>query len=450
MKRHVVVGSALVVVGALALTSCSGSGSSGGGEGDGEITIWHTESTPATVEAMDEIIAGFEAENPGMTVTQESVAWGDLQVKLQAALAAGDMPELTHVEPMFVRTLYEQDLLAPVDGVVESFEGDYNPQFEEMFTQEDGSIYGVVHAWGVDLTASRADLYANAGVDPDQVKTWDDFREQLNAVTDANPGVAGLSLAGGVGHNVNEEVQMWLGSNGGSLFDEAGAPTIDTPEMKEVLEFWRSLKEDGVLDPGWSSALYADTLSNLAQGKAATIFSFGRATYTFEQQNPELATNGDIHITPTKPVGPSGDDWITQLDAEPWVAFKDASEPEGAQKFLEYFYQPENYIKWIGSVPTQLLPVRPSFFDDADYNALPEMANWRYWIDLQREVFDEGRTYPLMITNAGNLELPYVSDLYGSSILLDLVISVVEQGADVDEALADAQQRAEELLAGRY
>ena len=107
-------------------------------------------------------------------------------------------------------------------------------------------------------------------------------------------------------------------------------------------------------------------------------------------------------------------------------------------------------MKWVGSVPTQLLPVRPSFFDDAEYSALPEMENWRYWIDLQREVFEDGRAYPLMITDAKDLELPYVSELYGSSILMDLVMAVVEQNADIDESLEAAQGRADELLAGRF
>ena len=175
MKRIVIAGTTFAVA-AASLVGCSSAAPGGEAEGDGQITIWHTESTPATVAAMDEIIADFEDENPGMSVTQESVGWGDLQVKLQAALAAGDLPELTHVEPMFVRTLFEQDLLAPVDGVVESLDGDYQEQFKEMFTQEDGSIYGVTHAWGVDLTAVRADMYDTAGVDPDAAATWDDFR----------------------------------------------------------------------------------------------------------------------------------------------------------------------------------------------------------------------------------------------------------------------------------
>ncbi|SDT23221.1 ABC transporter substrate-binding protein [Jiangella sp. DSM 45060] len=437
---------------ALALVLAGCGGDSTAADGRVEITVWHTESTPTTVAALDEIIADYEAANPGVTVNQESVGWGDLQVKFQAALAAGDLPEITQVEPMFVRTLYSQDLLVPLDDVVDSLGDDYLPQLRDMFALPDGHDYGVVHAWGTDSVVYRADLYANApgAGTPEDLKTWDDSVEQWKAVSEANDDAYGLMLAGDAAHNVNEEVYLWLGSNGGHLFDENGHVTIDTPQMREVLEYWVELRDSGALSPAWSSQTYADSLSSLALGEAATIFSFGRATYTFEDQAPELVPGEDIKVAPNRPVGPSGDDWITQLDAEPWVVFKDSPDAEAAADFLEFFFERQNYLRWIGSVPTQLLPVRASTFDDADYRALPEVRTWEFWIDQQRQMLESGQAYPLMVTQWSDLELPYVSDLYGSEILVDMVMDVVENGKDIDEAMDDAQARADELLSPLY
>lgn len=437
---------------ALALVLAGCGGDSTAADGRVEITVWHTESTPTTVAALDEIIADYEAANPGVTVNQESVGWGDLQVKFQAALAAGDLPEITQVEPMFVRTLYSQDLLVPLDDVVDSLGDDYLPQLRDMFALPDGHDYGVVHAWGTDSVVYRADLYANApgAGTPEDLKTWDDSVEQWKAVSEANDDAYGLMLAGDAAHNVNEEVYLWLGSNGGHLFDENGYVTIDTPQMREVLEYWVELRDSGALSPAWSSQTYADSLSSLALGEAATIFSFGRATYTFEDQAPELVPGEDIKVAPNRPVGPSGDDWITQLDAEPWVVFKDSPDAEAAADFLEFFFERQNYLRWIGSVPTQLLPVRASTFDDADYRALPEVRTWGFWIDQQRQMLESGQAYPLMVTQWSDLELPYVSDLYGSEILVDMVMDVVENGKDIDEAMDDAQARADELLSPLY
>lgn len=450
MRRNARLATVGVVAVVTALTACAGSGS-GSEDGTATINIWHTESTPATVQAMQEIIDAYEADNPGVEIIQETVAWGDLQVKMQAALSAGDLPELTQVEPMFVRTLYGQDLLQPLDEVVESLDGDYLQQLQEMFELEDGHHYGVVHAWGTDTTTYRADLYANADAGtPEDVSTWEESIEQWTAVAEANPGVAPLLLAGSAAHNVNEEVYLWLAGNGGRLFDENGRATIDTPEMIELLEYWRQLREDGLLSPGWSSAAYADTLSGLANGDAATIYSFGRAVYTFEEQAPDLVPGEDIGVYAPRPVGPSGTDWITQLDAEPWVAFQDAPDADASVDFLKFFYERDNYLSWIGTVPTQLLPVMPSLFDDPEWQDLPEVQDWGFWIDIQREALESGQAYPLMVTDPEDLQLPYLSDLYGSGILVDMVMDVVESGADPAEAATNAQQLADDLLSSQY
>lgn len=451
MRRKARLTSVAAVAAVAALTACTGSGPDSSGDGTVTINLWHTESTPITVEAMQEIIDEYEAAHPGVEIVQETVAWGDLQVKFQAALAAGDLPEITHVEPMFVRTLYGQDLLMPLDEVVEAFDGDYLPQLQEMFELEDGHTYGVVHAWGTDTTAYRNDLYANAGAGtPEDVTTWDESIEQWEAVAEANPGVYPLLLAGAAAHNVNEDVYLWLAGNGGTLFDDNGRATIDTPEMIEVLEYWKELRERGLLAPEWSSAAYADSLSGLANGDAATIYSFGRAVYTFAEQAPDLVAGEDIRIYGGRPIGPSGEDWITQLDAEPFVVFKDAPDADATIDFLTFFYQHENYLKWIGTVPTQLLPVRPSVFEDPAWQELPEVQEWGFWIDIQRQSLEEDRAYPLMVTSPDELQLPYLSDLYGSAILVDMVMDVVENGVDPAEAAATAQARADELLGPQY
>ena len=56
---------------------------------DKVVSLWHTEPNPRTVAVMYEIIAKYEAMNPGIKIKQEPIAWGSLDTKLQAALAAG-------------------------------------------------------------------------------------------------------------------------------------------------------------------------------------------------------------------------------------------------------------------------------------------------------------------------------------------------------------------------
>ena len=58
------------------------------------VSVWHTEPNPKTKAVMEEIIADFQKANPGIKVEQEALGWGDLDKKMQAALASGALPDL--------------------------------------------------------------------------------------------------------------------------------------------------------------------------------------------------------------------------------------------------------------------------------------------------------------------------------------------------------------------
>ena len=63
---------------------------------DKVVRVWHTETEPQTVKAFNDIARRFEAKNPGVKIEAEGLAWGDLEGKIMAALAAGNPPELSH------------------------------------------------------------------------------------------------------------------------------------------------------------------------------------------------------------------------------------------------------------------------------------------------------------------------------------------------------------------
>lgn len=60
------------------------------------VRIWHTETEPQSVQAFQAIINEFEKLHPDIAVKQEALAWGDLEAKLTAALAAGAPPDASH------------------------------------------------------------------------------------------------------------------------------------------------------------------------------------------------------------------------------------------------------------------------------------------------------------------------------------------------------------------
>lgn len=409
---------------------------------DKVVTIWHTEPNPRTVAVMDELVAKYESMNPGIKINHEPIPWGDLDTKLQAALAAGAPPDASHGQAYVERSLSAKGLLLPIDEVIESIGEDDIFEVVKKLNYHDGHYYGLAHAIGTDLLVYRKDLYEQAGVSLEPPKTWAEWLENMKKLSAA--GQPALSLAG-PGFFMNEEIYMWTGSNGGRLFDENGRPTFTEPQVIEMLNFWQEL-DACCLPKGWLSHSYADTFANLATGKTASILGWGRGAYEFDKYAPDVVAAGGFGVQPAKPIGPSGERFLTQLDCEPWMVFKDGKHPQEAIEFLKFFYETENYTKYIHTVPTHFFPIRKSVRESEEYKSHPDLEKWAFWVDAQEEVIANHDPRPLMMTEWDDLMLPFVQEVATSGILIDMVTDVLRRDITPEDATARAQKRAEQLI----
>jgi multiple sugar transport system substrate-binding protein len=311
---------------------------------------------------------------------------------------------------------------------------------------KDGKYYGLAHAVGADLIVYRKDFLREAGIPEQAPKTWREWLDQLKKLTVDTPKGKryGLTLAG-QGFWTNEDLYMWVGSNGGQLFDEKGRPTFTEKPVLETLEFWKELS-DCCLPPEWLNQDFLGSIADVAVGKAAMLFSWGRASGYFEQYAPDVVAKGEIGVFASKPIGPSGTEFLTQFDCEPWMIFKGSKNPEEAAAFLKFFHQKENYLTYVKSVPIQLFPITKSMYADPVYQAVPEIQKWKFWVDAQRAVIEKNEPKPLLITKWRDLDLPFIAEIAGSGILSDMVIDVIKNGRTPIDAARRAQQRAEVMI----
>ena len=125
---------------------------------DKVVRVWHTETEPQTVKAFNDIARRFEAKNPGIKVEAEGLAWGDLEGKIMASLAAGDPPELSHGQPITCTALQAKGLLLPLDEVVKAIGESNIWEQVKRVCNVGGKQYGLVHAAGTSLLIYRKDL----------------------------------------------------------------------------------------------------------------------------------------------------------------------------------------------------------------------------------------------------------------------------------------------------
>jgi ABC-type glycerol-3-phosphate transport system substrate-binding protein len=409
------------------------------------VRLWHTETEPQTIAVLNQIIADFERQRPDVQIRPEALAWGDLEKKLTAALAAGAPPETSHGQPITCASFAAKGLLRPVDDLVESLGKDNLIEGFRNLCRLDGKYYGVGHSAAASVFVYRKDLLAQKGLKPP--RTWDELLQVAEALREVKDGQVvrwGLTLSGQPLF-VNIQVGELLRSNGGRLFDGEGRPTLTEKPVLELLDFYRKL--NGVLPPGWTSHSYLDTFANLATGKAAMLYqAYGRGVGYIEKYAPVELADPNHYAVADKVVGPSGKQSVAQIDSEPWMVFKQAKHAEEAVEFLKFFYKDDHYIRYLHSVPIHLLPMTRSTYRSPKYADNATIKKWRSWVDMQEAYFKADRVRPVLVTDWDDMKKPYLLEVMGSGILVDMVLDAVK-GTPSLEAATKAQKRVEELLA---
>ncbi len=411
------------------------------------VRIWHTETEPQSVKAFQGIIDSFEKVRPDITVKQEALAWGDLEPKLTAALAAGAPPDASHGQAVTCASFYAKGLLRPLEDLADAIGRDNIWEAVRRQCLHDGKYYGIPHSAATSLLIYRKDVFKQKGLQPPE--SWDDLVKVAEAMTerdkDGRVTRYGMSLPG-VGLFINIMMGELVKANGGRLFDlQTHRPTFSEKPVIEALDFYKQLSAT-VLPPGWLGHGYLDTFTNLATGKAAMLYQgYGRGAGLIEKYAPKELANAEHFGVLVKPIGRSGKTTAAQIDAEPWMVFKNAKHPSEAVEFLKFFFKEEHYIKYLHSVPIHLLPTLKSIRRNPAYQANDMIRRWKEWQDMQYRYFEQDQAKPTLIVEWTDLRLPFGLEILGSGIIPDMVTDAV-RGAPSQQAAARAQARAEELI----
>src|SRR3989441_1071955 len=144
------------------------------------VTMWDTEPNPATRAAVKAIVEDFHKLHKDIEIRAEGMGWGDMDRKLQAAMAAKSPPTASHTQTYVVTSFRAKGLIEPVDDVVKAIgEDKIFPSVLRWLKYPDGKYWGITHAWGAEILGGRGDYLRGTGVDPQGWRTWDDWLRDL-------------------------------------------------------------------------------------------------------------------------------------------------------------------------------------------------------------------------------------------------------------------------------
>ena len=207
---------------------------------------------PQSVAAFQEIINDFEKLNPDITVKQEALAWGDLEAKLTAALAAGAprMPPMGR--PFTCASFYAKGLLRDQEDIAASIGEDNIWERSVAMLPVDGKYYGITHSAATIAPDLPQGHFQGEGIEAPRNlgRVHQGAEAMMEKDKDGRVTRYGLSLPG-VGLFINIAVAELTKANGGRLFDpKTGRPTFTEKQVIEVLDFYKKLSAT-VLPPGW-------------------------------------------------------------------------------------------------------------------------------------------------------------------------------------------------------
>lgn len=413
---------AVTLAAALAITAagCAGGsgddGSTDGGERELEFWTFLDPSSPDDPRgaALKEIVADYNAQSDGITVTVRSINFAKLDAEVIKATASGQGPDILNVYsnqlPMHVAaktvqpmTEYAQstldelgdEFLFPIDGVT--------------FDDEIMAMPWEIRAW---LLWYRADLLEAAGLDVPT--TLDELGTTAAALQ--KTGVTGLGIGfsnAGLGADFMEKFIPFTWGNGGEVLtdgeaafaDDAGVATMDTfTGWKDQGAFG-----DEVLSMG------ADEVINGV--KAGTIAMAIEGSYRVAAARSGEGIGDNLQTAPM-PSNDSATPLDTPVAGQTLTIGANAADPAAAWDFIEYYTSASSQEKFAAA---GVLPVLSSVYESAAVQALPNAEELTGWLDYIRE---HGRPNPV----AENF-----SEL--SDSLVTGAQQIVFQGADPLETL---------------
>lgn len=338
-------------------------------EGAVQLQYWDMAwGSAAFMSRLQDNVTEFNQQHPEIHVSFTQLAWGDYTQKLLSAVQAGNPPDIGGGDSGIPFNMAAQDQALDLSDLYEEWEADgtfddMKPWAFEKWQDFRGITPGIT--WQLDSRGIyyRKDLLEQAGL---QVPTtWDEWRAAMEALHNPDEGLMALAVPGKQGTYDTDQFYMTLVFQaGGSLADEEGNPTFDTPEHLAALEFEKEIVENFAA-PGTPSWTFTEVMRAFEQGNAAFAFGGGWFIEDIRQNAPDLFDN--VGLLPPL-IGPGGPDsqFIVSF-ANPWMIYKQTDHPEETKTFLKWMMRPENLEKLYASEPGGKWPVYNSLLESPTY-----------------------------------------------------------------------------------
>lgn len=206
----------------------------------GEVTFWTQETEKERMEVIRALAEEFMSKNPDVKINVVPVEENDIPTKLGAAKAAGNPPDIVELGLAPASGYANEGLLdvAMTTEVIQKLgEETFSPAALSLLSAPQGEGYIAIplDAW-IQLIYYRKDLFDQAGLGaPD---TWEALEKAAKSLN-TPPKRFGIAMGSHPEKLFTQQGFEFIAlSNGARIFNPRGEVVVNSPEMKEALEWY--------------------------------------------------------------------------------------------------------------------------------------------------------------------------------------------------------------------
>lgn len=407
-------------------TSAAAESDGGASEGGNTLTVW-TWDPAFNIPAIKEAGNIYKADHPDFELKVVETLSDDCETKLITAAESGDLSTLP-------------DIVLMQDNSYQKFVSIYPEAFTDLtdsgidfsqfaagklsYSTVDGKNYGVPFDNGAVIGAYRTDYLEQAGYTVDDL-TDIDWNRFIEIAKDVKAKTGKYMLSGQA--DSPDMVMEMLQSAGASLFDKDGKPAMtDNAALKECISIYQKLVEEGVY---YEVNNWDDYVSSITTGQVAGVINGNWISATIMGMKD---TSGKWAITnmPKLIETPNATNYSNNGGSS-WYITSNCKNKDLAIDFLKSTFAGsvklyENILPTTGAIGT--------YAPAADSTAYQEPQEFWNNQPIFAKIVDFSLKTPTNNTS------PYY---YDGRNAIGTQIQNIMNGADVDQAIADAQAEVE-------
>jgi multiple sugar transport system substrate-binding protein len=231
------------------------------------------------------VLDAYQAKQPGVQISSESVGWGDYWTKLATQTAGGNPPDLIQMDYRYIYEYSRRGTLLALESQAKALDVSGFSDGARSAGMVDGKLYGVTMGTNSKAAFYDVGLFEKVGVaklDPNW--TWDDMARIAGEISKINPG-----KVWGTGDNSRWEqgFEHWLNQRGKVLYTPEGKAAFTAADVEEWFAFWDKLRKSGACAPAEVAAMATGSIDQfeISRGVAAISYANSNQNVAFQAIN---------------------------------------------------------------------------------------------------------------------------------------------------------------------